>query len=201
MKIAPLEERIYRHRCVERWSIVVPWIGFSLERSAQAGGAHVESQIRRVPELLRSRSRCPKARTPASSCRTSKACASMKPCIRWRCCASGMYGEVLPNQNGAPLRLAVPWKYGFKSIKSIVKIKLVEKAASHHVEPVQRSRVRLLFQRESRSGPSALEPGQGAQAAAMAYAPDAEIQRIRRPGREPLRGHGSQEVLLAPAHA
>ena len=75
---------------------------------------------------------------PASSFPTWKACAWTKPCIRWRCSASGMYGETLPNQNGAPIRLVVPWKYGFKSIKSIVKIKLRREAAADHLEYHQR---------------------------------------------------------------
>ena len=86
----------------------------------------------------------------------------MRPCTRWRCWSSALYGETLPNQNGAPFRLVVPWKYGFKSIKSISQDQPGGKAAAHHLEHLRRERVRLLFQRESESGPSAMEPGAGA---------------------------------------
>ena len=71
----------------------------------------------------------------------------------------GLYGEVLPNQNGAPVRTVIPWKYGFKSIKSIVQSPLRREAAGNHLEQRQRARIRLLLQRESQRGPSALEPG------------------------------------------
>ena len=74
----------------------------------------------------------------------------------------GLYGQVLPNQDGAPLRLIVPWKYGFKSIKSIVKISFLERAAAHHLEHRGAERIRVLRQREPACGPPALEPGDGA---------------------------------------
>ena len=74
--------------------------------------------------------------------------------------AVGLYGEVLPNQDGAPLRLAVPWKYGFKGIKSIVKVKLCREAAAEHLAGIGRQRIRLLCEREPRRRSSALEPGQ-----------------------------------------
>ncbi|MBI3941365.1 MAG: protein-methionine-sulfoxide reductase catalytic subunit MsrP [Acidobacteria bacterium] len=124
-KMAPLEERIYRHRCVEAWSIVVPWIGFPLNM------------------LLKQVEPTPKARFVAFQ---SLYDPKQMPMARWAgisfpyveglrldeamhplaLLCVGMYGETLPNQNGAPVRLVVPWKYGFKSIKSIVKIRLVE---------------------------------------------------------------------------
>ena len=76
--------------------------------------------------------------------------------------AVGLYGEVLPNQNGAPLRLVVPWKYGFKGIKSIVRIRLVEKQPHTAWMRLGLRRVRVLFERESRGRSPALEPGQRA---------------------------------------
>jgi methionine sulfoxide reductase catalytic subunit len=126
LKFAPLEERIYRHRCVEGWSIVVPWIGFPLN-----------ALLKQVDPLS-------KARFVAFQ---SYYDSHQMPAGRWAgidfpyveglrldeamnpltLLSVGMYGETLPNQDGAPIRLVVPWKYGFKSIKSIVKIKLVEK--------------------------------------------------------------------------
>src|SRR5580698_9787305 len=126
MKIAPLEERIYRHRCVERWSIVVPWIGFSLstllkqvEPTSKAKFVAFQSYYdpKQMPEGRYAGIQLPYV----EGLRLDEAMHPLAMLV------VGLYGEVLPNQNGAPLRLAVPWKYGFKSIKSIVKIKLVEK--------------------------------------------------------------------------
>ncbi len=126
MKIAPLEERIYRHRCVEAWSIVVPWIGFPLnallkqvEPSPKA--KYVAFQTYYDPKQM-PRGRYAGIELPyVEGLRLDEA---MHPLTLL---AVGLYGETLPPQNGAPLRLVVPWKYGFKSIKSIVKISLVEK--------------------------------------------------------------------------
>jgi sulfoxide reductase catalytic subunit YedY len=125
LKLAPLEERIYRHRCVEGWSIVVPWIGYSLstilklaepnekaryvafqsyyDPSQMPWGEHSGIELPYVEGL-----RLDEAMNPLALL-----------CV-------GMYGEALPNQDGAPVRLVIPWKYGFKSIKSIIKIRLVK---------------------------------------------------------------------------
>ncbi|HXI39709.1 MAG TPA: protein-methionine-sulfoxide reductase catalytic subunit MsrP [Bryobacteraceae bacterium] len=126
MKMAPLEERIYRHRCVEAWSIVVPWIGFPL--SALIKLVEPTSKAKFVAfQTLYDPKQMPAGRfagIPLPYIEGLRIDEAMHPlailCV-------GMYGEVLPNQNGAPLRLVVPWKYGFKSIKSIVKIRFVEK--------------------------------------------------------------------------
>jgi sulfoxide reductase catalytic subunit YedY len=126
LKLAPLEERIYRHRCVEGWSIVVPWIGFPLnallkqvEPTAKAKYVAFESLY--DPKQMPQGRWAGIAFPYVEGLRIDEA---MHP-LTLLCV--GLYGETLPNQNGAPLRLVVPWKYGFKSIKSIVKIKLVEK--------------------------------------------------------------------------
>ena len=125
-KIAPLEERIYRHRCVEAWSIVVPWIGFPL--SALIKLARPTEKARFVAfQSLYDPKQMPLGRSAGielpyvEGLRMDEA---MHPLVLL---AVGLYGEVLPNQNGAPVRLVVPWKYGFKSVKSIVKIRFVEK--------------------------------------------------------------------------
>jgi sulfoxide reductase catalytic subunit YedY len=126
MKIAPLEERIYRHRCVERWSIVVPWIGFPLaallkEVEPNANAKYVAFQTlfdkKQMPLWNRAGIELPYV----EGLRLDEA---MHPLALL---AVGLYGETLPNQNGAPFRLVVPWKYGFKSIKSIVKITLTDR--------------------------------------------------------------------------
>jgi len=123
-KLAPLEERIYRHRCVEAWSIVVPWIGYSL--SALIKQVEPTAKAKYIAfETLYDRKQMPRAAGISfpyvEGLRMDEA---MHP-LALLC--FGMYGELLPNQNGAPIRLVVPWKYGFKSIKSIVKIRFVEK--------------------------------------------------------------------------
>ena len=92
----------------------------------------------------------------------------------------GMYGETLPNQDGAPVRLVVPWKYGFKSIKSIVKIRFVKSEPPTTWNHLRSERVRLLFQRESQRRSSALEPGHRAPPGRVPEAQHADVQRLRR---------------------
>jgi sulfoxide reductase catalytic subunit YedY len=126
MKLAPLEERIYRHRCVEGWSIVVPWIGFSLStllKQVQPTGKakYVAFETFYDPKQMLS-PRAAHIQFPyVEGLRLDEA---MHPLALL---SLGVYGETLPPQCGAPLRLVLPWKYGFKSIKSIVKINFVEK--------------------------------------------------------------------------
>ncbi len=125
LKLAPLEERIYRLRCVEGWSMVIPWIGVSLSelirRVEPTGNAkYVEfvtlADKRQMPGLS-----SPVLDWPyVEGLRLDEA---MHPLTLL---AFGLYGEVLPKQNGAPVRLVVPWKYGFKSAKSIVRIRFTE---------------------------------------------------------------------------
>jgi methionine sulfoxide reductase catalytic subunit len=125
LKLAPLEERIYRHRCVEGWSIVVPWIGFSfstlanlVEPTPKARFVAFESYY--DPRQMPLGREAGIALPYVEGLRLDEA---MNP-LALLCV--GMYGETLPNQDGAPVRLIVPWKYGFKSIKSLVKIKFVK---------------------------------------------------------------------------
>jgi sulfoxide reductase catalytic subunit YedY len=126
LKLAPIEERIYRHRCVEGWSIVVPWIGFSLSTllnqvkpTGKAKFVAFESFY--DPKLMLSPRKAGIQFPYVEGLRLDEA---MHPLALL---TVGMYGETLLNQNGAPLRLVIPWKYGFKSIKSIVRIRLLEK--------------------------------------------------------------------------
>ena len=126
LKLAPMEERLYRLRCVEGWSMVIPWIGYSLsaliEHARPLGSAkfvefHSLADRETMPGLRSSvllwpyveGLRMDEARHPLTLL------------------AFGLYGEVLPPQNGAPLRLVVPWKYGFKSAKSIVRLRFAER--------------------------------------------------------------------------
>jgi methionine sulfoxide reductase catalytic subunit len=131
LKLAPLEERIYRMRCVEGWSIVVPWIGYSFNVLAKL--VEPTSKANYVAfESYWDLGQMPLARTELAGIdfpyveglRLDEA---MHP-LTLLCV--GMYGESLPNQDGAPVRMIIPWKYGFKGIKSIVKIKFVGKEPS-----------------------------------------------------------------------
>jgi sulfoxide reductase catalytic subunit YedY len=126
LKLAPLEERIYRHRCVEGWSIVVPWIGFPL--NALLKQVEPTSKAKYVAfESLYDPKQMPQGRWAGIAFPYVEGLRIDEAMHPLTLLCVGLYGETLPNQNGAPLRLVVPWKYGFKSIKSIVKIKLVEK--------------------------------------------------------------------------
>jgi methionine sulfoxide reductase catalytic subunit len=128
LKPIALEERIYRMRCVEGWSMVIPWVGFPLSallnRVEPLGTAKYVAfeTLVRPDEMLGQRGYFQSLDWPyVEGLRLDEA---MHPLA---ILAVGLYGETLPNQNGAPIRLVVPWKYGFKSIKSIVRISLVEK--------------------------------------------------------------------------
>ena len=126
LKLAPMEERVYRMRCVEGWSMVIPWVGWSLaeliRKVEPTGNAKFVQFIsladpKQMPFVGSRVLEWPYV----EGLRLDEA---MHPLTLL---AFGMYGEILPNQNGAPLRLVVPWKYGFKGAKSIVKIRFVEK--------------------------------------------------------------------------
>jgi sulfoxide reductase catalytic subunit YedY len=126
LKMAPLEERIYRFRCVEAWSMVVPWLGFSLaeliKRVEPTGNAkYVEFISLHDPEQM------PGQKSPVLEWPYREGLRIDEAMHPLTLLTMGLYGEVLPNQNGAPIRIIVPWKYGFKSAKSIVKIRLTEK--------------------------------------------------------------------------
>ena len=126
MKMAPLEERIYRHRCVEAWSIVVPWIGFSLNTLIKAVEPTAKAKFVAFQSLYDPK-QMPAARYAGINFPYVEGLRIDEAMHPLTLLCFGMYGQPLPNQDGAPVRLVVPWKYGFKSIKSIVKIKFVEK--------------------------------------------------------------------------
>src|SRR5579863_10642024 len=125
LELTPLEERIYRHRCVEAWSIVVPWIGYSFSTIAKL--VEPNSNARFVAfESYFDKKQMPLwglAGIGLPYVEGLRIDEAMHP-LALLC--MGMYGETLPNQDGAPVRMVIPWKYGFKSIKSLVKIKFVK---------------------------------------------------------------------------
>jgi methionine sulfoxide reductase catalytic subunit len=126
LKLAPMEERVYRMRCVEGWSMVIPWVGFPLSelirRVEPTGNAkYVEFHTRAAPDQM------PGLRSPVLAWPYVEGLRMDEANHRLTLLTLGIYGEVLPNQNGAPVRIVVPWKYGFKSAKSIDRIRFVEK--------------------------------------------------------------------------
>lgn len=126
MKIAPMEERVYRMRCVEAWSMVVPWIGFPL--SALISQVQPTGNAKFVEFLtLADPKQMPGVRSGVLNWPYVEGLRLDEAMHPLALLGFGLYGNVMPNQNGAPVRLVVPWKYGFKSGKSLVKIRFTEK--------------------------------------------------------------------------
>ncbi len=125
LTLAPLEERIYRLRCVEAWSMVIPWVGYSL--AALLKQVEPTSKAKFVEFItLEDHQQMPEQASATLNWPYREGLRIDEAMHPLTLLAVGLYGEVLPKQNGAPIRLVVPWKYGFKSAKSIVKIRLVE---------------------------------------------------------------------------
>lgn len=138
MKAMTVEERIYRFRCVEAWSMVIPWNGFELAdllnfAGVQEGAKYVRFETLYRPEEMRGQRSGWIDWPYIEGLRLDEA---MHPLTIM---ATGIYGRDIPNQNGAPLRLVVPWKYGFKSIKSIVRITLTDEAPVNTWQQLQPS--------------------------------------------------------------
>lgn len=125
LKLAPIEERIYRLRCVEAWSMVIPWLGYPLAellKQVQPTGSakYVEFVSLHDPQQM------PGQRSPVLQWPYREGLRLDEAMHPLALLTFGLYGELLPNQNGAPARMVIPWKYGFKSAKSIVKIRLLK---------------------------------------------------------------------------
>jgi sulfoxide reductase catalytic subunit YedY len=125
MQGIPLEERIYRFRCVEAWSMVIPWIGFELSAILNKVGVQPSAKFVAFETLVRPEE-MPGQKRPTIEWPYREGLRLDEAMNPLTIMATGLYGEPMPNQNGAPIRLVVPWKYGFKSIKSIVRISLSE---------------------------------------------------------------------------
>ena len=124
-KIAPLEERIYRMRCVEGWSMVIPWVGLPLAKLIAYAEPTANAKYVEFISLADSRQMAG-VRIPVLDWPYTEGLRMDEAMHPLTIMAVGLYGEVLPNQNGAPMRLVVPWKYGFKGGKSIVRIRFAE---------------------------------------------------------------------------
>ncbi|HEY0906128.1 MAG TPA: protein-methionine-sulfoxide reductase catalytic subunit MsrP [Methylophilus sp.] len=126
LKLAPLEERIYRMRCVEAWSMVIPWVGLPLK--ALIDWAQPTGNAKYIEFISANDTRTmPGARMPILDWPYNEGLRMDEAMQPLTILAVGLYGKVLPNQNGAPVRLLVPWKYGFKGAKAITTIRFVEK--------------------------------------------------------------------------
>ena len=198
IKDQPLEERIYRFRCVEAWSMVVPWIGFQLSGLLDRIGVQPGARFVAFETLLR-----PEEMPGQSS-----------PFIEWpyreglrldeamhplTILATGLYGDPMPKQNGAPIRLVVPWKYGFKSIKSIVRISLVAEMPPTTWNMLQPQEYGFYSNVKSRGRSPPLEPGLGTPHRQRSFRRAAgypDVQWLWRAGCIALFGPGPREGLL-----
>jgi methionine sulfoxide reductase catalytic subunit len=126
IQLRQLEERVYRLRCVEAWSMVIPWVGYPLAEVIKRVEPTSKAKYVAFTTLLRA-SEMPGQRTSVLEWPYVEGLRLDEAMHPLTLLAVGLYGKVLPNQNGAPLRLVVPWKYGFKSIKSVVRISFTER--------------------------------------------------------------------------
>jgi sulfoxide reductase catalytic subunit YedY len=126
LKFAPPEERIYRHRCVEGWSIVVPWVGYSLSELVKRVNPSSKAKFVEFTTIL-DKSQMPGQQRSVLQWPYTEGLRMDEAMHPLALLCFGMYGEDLPNQDGAPLRIVVPWKYGFKSAKAIVRIRFTDK--------------------------------------------------------------------------
>ena len=157
LKLRPLEDRVYRHRCVEAWSMVIPWIGYSLSEFIKQcdplpSAKYVQFLSYYDKHVEKWTSESTIYWPYSEGLRMDEA---MHPLTLL---TFGLYGEVLPNQDGAPIRIVVPWKYGFKSAKSIVTVRFLDKKPPTTWNEQASERIRLLLQRQSQCRSSALEP-------------------------------------------
>ena len=194
-----LEERIYRLRCVEAWSMVIPWVGFPLADLVKR--FEPTSQAKYVQFFtLNDRTQMPGVRYPVLEWPYREGLTIAEAMHPLAFVAVGLYGKVLPNQNGAPMRTVLPWKYGFKSCKSIVRIHFTDTQPQTSWNMAAPQEYGFYSNVNPRGRSSALEPGDGtAPRRRVCFAgahSDADVQRLRRPGRQPLHGSRPRQELL-----
>ena len=182
-------------RCVEAWSMVIPWAGIPLGNFIKRCEPTSKANYVKMSTLLDPK-RMPGQRSDVLEWPYVEALRMDEAMHPLAILAVGLYGEALPNQDGAPIRLVVPWKYGFKGVKSIVKIEFTEKQPVNTLAEDGAAGVRLLREREPGSEPPAVEPGERTAHRRVLHAQDADVQRLRRTGRQPLQQHRSEEELL-----
>ena len=178
LKQVQLEERIYRHRCVEAWAMTVPWTGFPLSQLLKiAEPLDLAKYV--VFETLQDKA-MPGLRSPFYPWPYIEGLTMDEAANDLAFISTGLYAKPLPPQNGGPIRLTLPWKYGFKSAKALSKISFTDKRPVNFWQAIQPSEVRLLGQREPGRVASALEPGARAAAGQQRDGADADLQRLWR---------------------
>jgi sulfoxide reductase catalytic subunit YedY len=138
IKAMPIEERLYRLRCVEAWSMTIPWVGFPLAELVKRAEPTAEAKYLRL-ETFREAAMAPGQRDPRYPWPYVEGLTLAEATNELAFMVVGAYGKILPKQHGAPLRLAVPWKYGFKSIKSVVKLSFVAERPVNFWQALQAS--------------------------------------------------------------
>ena len=173
----PLEERLYRHRCVEAWSMAVPYSGFPMKALVDLARPLSSARYVRMETFL--------DRDTASGQNAAwypwpyiEGLTMAEATHELAFIATGLYGKPIPKQNGAPLRLAVPWKYGFKHIKGIVRFEFTDQASRVLLGGDPGRRVRLLGQCEPGGAPSALESGHRTGPGRRRAGADPALQRL-----------------------
>ncbi len=194
IRAMPLEERLYRMRCVEAWSMAVPWTGFALAKLVEYAKPLSSAKYLRMETFLDS-SMAPAQRLPFFPWPYVEGLTMAEATNELAFMVTGIYGKPAVKQHGAPLRLVTPWKYGFKGIKSIMQLHLHRPAAEGHVGSDAGERIRILGERESASVASALEPGERGRHRHARAAADASVQRLRRICRRPLQGSRKRKAL------
>ena len=194
LKRMPLEERLYRHRCVEAWAMAVPWSGFPFAKLVElarplSSATYVRMETFLDPSVASGQRQTWYPWPYTEGLTLAEATNDLAFLV------TGAYGKPLPKSMGAPLRLAVPWKYGFKSIKSIVRFTFTDRAAQELLGAPAGERVRLLGERQSRRAPSALESGEREPARHGRAAADPIVQRLRRIRRAALQRAGARTAV------
>ena len=183
----PLEERLYRHRCVEAWSMAIPWSGFPFAKLVElakplSSAKYVRMETFLDPAIAPGQKQTWYPWPYVEGLTIAEATNDLAFLV------TGAYGKPVSKVQGAPLRLAVPWKYGFKSIKSIVRFNFTDQRPKSYWEGLQAAEYRILGQRQSAGRASALEPGDGGTDRAQRAPADAAFQWLRRVRRRPLQG-------------
>ena len=190
-----LEERTYRHRCVEAWGMAIAWTGFPFAKLVEFARPLGVRKVCADGNLHESEDRARADSSPGIPWPYVEGLTMAEATNELAFLATGAYGHPLARQHGAPLRLAVPWKYGFKSIKSIVRFTFHRHTPEGFVGGAAGVRIRLLGQRQSGSAASALEPGDRGDHRHRRTAADAPFQRLWRLRRRPLQGSGKRTSL------
>ena len=197
----PLEERVYRLRCVEAWSMTIPWTGFPLAKLVELAKPLSSAKYLQM-ETFKDPSMAPGQRQTWYPWPYTEGLTIEEANNDLAFLVTGVYGKPAPRQMGAPIRLAVPWKYGFKSVKSIVRFTFTDKRPKSYWESLQAREYGFWANVNPAGRSSALEPGdRGGDRPGRQARADAAVQRLRRMGRRPVQGIGAASACTPERHA